>query len=806
MPSKRPFKIIVVGGGITGLTLANMLEKFDLEYVLLEAHEDIHPPQGAAIGLMPNGSFIMDQLGCYEAIKAAVQNAEIEDSHIRDSNGKSFMSLKHMYYHQEKRHGYPMLFFDRQLFLKVLYDQLKHKDRVRLRNRVDRIKQLEDGIQVTTKEGSSYLGDIVIGADGIHSSVRKEMRRIADSIDPNYFNPSEEEKVPSYYQCSFGIAQDVENWPGGEQCFVTGRGKAFLVVSGPGGRCYWFLFVKYPEVKYGKNIPKYSNADEMRFVKEHEGLAIKENVTFGQVYTKRVTSALTALHEVIYKKWFFGRILLIGDSVHKSNPIGGMGANSAIETAAEFLSTLLDMNAERQNTLDSLNADEIQTIFERVQDARFERAAFTISASHELQSLAALENPILATVALRLLMPLSGKHNFFRELSNRIVGASRLRHLDLPSCPRAIPYDHELPAKPLKALPNRVARGLFCFVMVLMIYTANITMSISYDERESWRKLVSWGGNWLGVDMLESELDSTPRAPLIYLLTHMMSPLIIYTVEGYRIGRHGTIISLPVLFVASIQVLGIGRSVLLYALLSAIHSAQTTVDRPVRVEVARSLLPALAFGFIVPMVLLIAPMPSVNRWQGWIRVSPLWFSALNSIFSSTSGRWQRRKSDEDADKHAEWYSTDDVPILNTVYDLAFAVQATAHLGTLTFTSIHAGLSLATVPRNALGPFNTGSRVHTSFDKAFAISKYELLWTIAGVVSHSLYLVWELRRQGYITTSRALRVALVVTLGQVIVGPGASWAGIYRWRENIISELSSSSSSPPSSRLSSLGDL
>lgn len=63
------------------MTLANMLEKFNLDYLLPEAHETIDAPTGAAIGLMPNGSFITDQLGCYEAIKAVAQDGELEDSH-----------------------------------------------------------------------------------------------------------------------------------------------------------------------------------------------------------------------------------------------------------------------------------------------------------------------------------------------------------------------------------------------------------------------------------------------------------------------------------------------------------------------------------------------------------------------------------------------------------------------------------------------------------------------------------------------------------------------------------------------------
>ena len=88
---------------MAGLTLANMFEKFGLDYVLLEAYEEIVAPTGAAIGLMPNGSFILDQLGCYEAIELAAQDGELEDSHIRDINGKSLISLKHMMYHEEKR-------------------------------------------------------------------------------------------------------------------------------------------------------------------------------------------------------------------------------------------------------------------------------------------------------------------------------------------------------------------------------------------------------------------------------------------------------------------------------------------------------------------------------------------------------------------------------------------------------------------------------------------------------------------------------------------------------------------------------
>lgn len=210
-----------------------------------------------------------------------------------------------------------MLFFNRQWFLKALYDQLKHKDHIRLNSRVESVEPVPGGIQVTTKDGQSYRGDILIGADGIHSVVRQEMRRVADSTTPGYFKPNEEDGVPCYYRCSFGIARHVEGWAGNEQGFTTGHGRSFLTVSGPGGRVYWFVFERLPETKYGRQIPTYTKEDEEEFVNKYGHLKIKENLTFGAIYAKRTTSGLTALHEVVFKQWFFGRIFCMGDSVHK---------------------------------------------------------------------------------------------------------------------------------------------------------------------------------------------------------------------------------------------------------------------------------------------------------------------------------------------------------------------------------------------------------------------------------------------------------------------------------------------------------
>lgn len=63
------FKVIIVGGSISGLALANMLEQYGVDYELLEKHNTIAPRIGAGYSMLPHGSRILDQLGCYDVLE-----------------------------------------------------------------------------------------------------------------------------------------------------------------------------------------------------------------------------------------------------------------------------------------------------------------------------------------------------------------------------------------------------------------------------------------------------------------------------------------------------------------------------------------------------------------------------------------------------------------------------------------------------------------------------------------------------------------------------------------------------------------
>lgn len=86
-----------------------------------------------------------------------------------------------------------MIFLDRQAVLQVLYDNINHKTRVRTSQKVVSVQHKDEGVVVKTSDGNSYEGDLVIGADGIHSVVRTEMWRTANEESPGYI-PVDEPK------------------------------------------------------------------------------------------------------------------------------------------------------------------------------------------------------------------------------------------------------------------------------------------------------------------------------------------------------------------------------------------------------------------------------------------------------------------------------------------------------------------------------------------------------------------------------------------------------------------------------------
>lgn len=83
-------KVIIVGGSVTGLTLAHALQKIRVDFTILERRGNIAPQEGASVGILPNGARVLEQLGVYGAVEQAT--APLGATHIHFPDGFHFCS------------------------------------------------------------------------------------------------------------------------------------------------------------------------------------------------------------------------------------------------------------------------------------------------------------------------------------------------------------------------------------------------------------------------------------------------------------------------------------------------------------------------------------------------------------------------------------------------------------------------------------------------------------------------------------------------------------------------------------------
>lgn len=441
-----------------------------------------------------------------------------------------------------------------------------------------------------------------------------------------------------------------------------------------------------------------------------------------------------------------------------------MGGNIAMETGAELVNELVDIRNSRPGGLDGLSDDEITKLFTRVEETRMSRAHQTINGSHTAQALMAYENPPLSALIWHVLTPLAGGSAFIANMSEQIVGSNHLRHLPRPVVPHIQPYHHERVAKPIKGPVLQAALGAFALVMGIVWLSAKFLVRTPLDGLSRWGHDIPY---------------SVPGSDGGLLLSSILAPLLIFTIEGYRNGRTGTILSVPALFLFAAQFTGMSLVAPVYFLLSALATT-VPVDRPVPLAVARSLGPALGLSFAIPFTLKFTGScfgSDSGLWLPAVLLSP-----LIAILSFVIGQWENLRhpmSDDEKAKNVQWYETRDISVLKVTYALVFAIQAAAHVATLA--SRYPALSTAAIFSEPLESLHL-----LSFPETVATAAtYDLFWTQLAIVTYNIWAIWVLRSQGYITTATALKAAVTVASGQLTVGTGATWVGLWYWREDLI---------------------
>ncbi|MHB8599485.1 MAG: FAD-dependent oxidoreductase [Ktedonobacteraceae bacterium] len=176
----QPIPFLIVGGGIGGLATALALSRRGYPVHLIEkAHE--FGEIGAGIQIAPNGSRMLDDLGVLDKIHAVAVYPQrmmlvdaLSNEHLTTLDfGENF----------QRAYTYPYLVMHRNDLLTILLEACQQSDAITLETRreIVAVEDLGDGARVICTDGSTYECNVLIGADGLWSTVR---RYVIDESDP----------------------------------------------------------------------------------------------------------------------------------------------------------------------------------------------------------------------------------------------------------------------------------------------------------------------------------------------------------------------------------------------------------------------------------------------------------------------------------------------------------------------------------------------------------------------------------------------------------------------------------------------
>ncbi|KAL4963745.1 FAD-dependent oxidoreductase [Aspergillus stella-maris] len=427
-PSSPPFRVVIVGGSIAGLTLAHCLLRKDIDFVVLESHDEIAPQVGASIGLLPNGFRILDQLGlCDEILDATVP---ILESYFWTEQAR-FITVNRTSQHVHKRHGYPIAFVDRQLVLEVLYKHLgQAQERVLTGKKVVKMDHRPDGIKVHCSDQTVFEGDLVVGADGVRSVVRHQMWEYMESKGLEREIAGDRQRMVSNYSCVFGISEPTPGLEPGIGHRTCTEGWSFLESTSREGRVYWFLFKKLGRKYFAHEVPRFDQANIDQYVEPFLEKPISNIVSFRDIYKRAISTTLVPLEEACYEHWAIDRWACIGDSVHKMTPNLGQGGNSAIESAASLANAIVHLIESSSERLQKPTTSDLHASLQKWQNNRRPRAMRIFEQANTLTRLEAVDT-FADKIKAHYLMPYL-ESVMTSKMTKSIVGAVKVDYLPMP--------------------------------------------------------------------------------------------------------------------------------------------------------------------------------------------------------------------------------------------------------------------------------------------------------------------------------------------------------------------------------------
>ncbi|KAG0074940.1 hypothetical protein BGZ90_010342 [Linnemannia elongata] len=334
-------KVLIVGAGLGGVMLGILLEKADIPYTIVERSTTVKPLGSAmAIGGTLLGLFA--QLGIFDEFVSLAK--WFTQSSILNEAGETIVSTN--YLPVQELTGYQGYIVARPRLYSLLIKQIpSHKIHFGKRILTVTEDKDDDKVHIQAADGTTYQGDILVGADGAYSAIRK---RIYEKLKTEGTLPkADQEDLPFSCTCLVGQTDvlDVEEFPELKDDNRAAQEQRFRNSD----NSEWGPFAAQ------------SMCDETRGFPISIGTG---KMTLGDLYerTPKELISKVMLEEKIFRTWHSGRTVLLGDACHKVHPAGGQGAVTAMHDAVALANLIY--------ALPSTKLSDIQQAFTEYQAER----------------------------------------------------------------------------------------------------------------------------------------------------------------------------------------------------------------------------------------------------------------------------------------------------------------------------------------------------------------------------------------------------------------------------------------------------
>ena len=371
-------KVGIIGSGIAGLTLANLLKTNpNFEFAVYEKGEILNLSEGFGIQLSVNSVSILSKIGFNQLNKNEKYNPKKLDFYSINCNKICNLDLTEFNFTNVE---YTTL--KRSILISFLKEKL-FSNSIMFCKKINDVQQIDKKINISFIDGSSDIVDYLVVSDGIFSDTKSV-------IEKKFFKPNDYGAIAIRSQVR---AQDISNLNSNNISLIMGS-NAHLVL---------YPINQRKELNLVCIIRKKSeDNDSIKTILENT--ILKENKNLVNLFSGDLKSwpIYTSGQPI---KSIYKNVLYIGDAFYTFPPTMAQGASQSIEAANEIFELISDNNTDIQNEYFKKRVERTNLINKR---SKFNYFGFHIT------------NPLLKTLRSFFLKRLVKNKNFIQSYLGKI--------------------------------------------------------------------------------------------------------------------------------------------------------------------------------------------------------------------------------------------------------------------------------------------------------------------------------------------------------------------------------------------------